>query len=77
MVTVVASWDSQTGKSRIHLVLDSSQLGAAERRQKAGDKVRELEAQLDPERYEVILGMARSLHEFRQTDARFWEAEGP
>lgn len=75
MVTVVACWDSQSGQSEIHLVLDFADFSPEERRRRAQEKVLQLEATRDPARYEVVLASARSLEEFRQTDSRFFDAK--
>lgn len=74
MLTIVAVWDAQTGRSRVVETLDSASLPAPERRKRAQEKVLELERQFPPDRYEVVLAVARSLEEFRRTDSRFLEA---
>jgi hypothetical protein len=74
VVTVVACWDSETGKSQIHLVLEANSQSPEDRRRQAREKVLELEASHDPARYEVVLATARSLEDFRQTDSRFFDA---
>ena len=74
MVTIVACWDSETGKSEIHLVLEDPTQSSDDRRRQAREKVYQLEASHDPSRYEVVLATARSLKDFRQTDSRFLEA---
>lgn len=77
MLSVVASWDRETGKSLIHLVLDSAASEPAQRRAQVAAKVAELETQLDSDRFEVICSVVRNLEDFRQTDPRFYEASGP
>lgn len=77
VINVVASWDKVSGQSQIHLVLDSQELPAAERRAQVVAAVRALEARIDTDCVEVISGVARSLQDFRDTDPRFLHATGP
>ena len=77
MINVVASWDRETGQAIIHLVLDSAQLSATERRAQVVAAVQALEARVDSNRVEVISGVARSLQDFRDTDRRFLHATAP
>lgn len=71
MVTIIACWDHQTTQGEIHLVLEHSECSPEERLERSNSRVIELEALLDPDRYEVILAVSRSLQEFCQTDPRF------
>jgi len=77
VINVVASWDKESGRSQIHLVLDDKQLPAAERRAQVVAVVQALEAQIDKNRVEVVSGVARTLQDFRDTDPRFLHATGP
>ncbi|MBX3167625.1 MAG: hypothetical protein KF760_09440 [Candidatus Eremiobacteraeota bacterium] len=70
MITVVATYDRQTGACEVHLAL-SSALDKAERRSLANAKVEELSQKLDSERFEVIYSVARTVDDFVSTDGRF------
>lgn len=73
MLTIVATFDRQTREARLHLQLDSASMPSEQRRAQARAKVEELEKALDPERFEVVYGVARTLREFAETDPRFFQ----
>lgn len=74
MVTVVASWNAETGEAKIHLSLDSTFFGREQRLAMAQEKVQELEAAFDGQPIELMIASARSLDDFRRTDPRFLDA---